>query len=567
MLFFSQVAPCLPSRVLNMSTLNVAPSLLHSLFVMGAIVEARDAYTGGHLWRVGQYSKWLAEQAGLSRHEVFLATAGGFLHDLGKVGIPDAILNKPGRLDDQEYAVIKTHPAIGVELLQQHPLAPLALDAVSYHHERPDGQGYPYRLNGEETPVIARIVAIADAFDAMTSTRPYRRGMPMEQALAILREEQGRQFDEALCGHFLALATANRLEHIIAHSFHDRRLVDCPMCGPAVIAIDAATVDGGLHYCRACRGEFRLHRSGDTFVAEFTGGQADPDQIRPRPDFDPIEDLLADEMRLHSGPVAAAPASPVSPAAPLLTAPSRALILQLDSEQGQAWREALRPRLKTLLFPADSDVEIGLRILAAEAHAPDLAIIDVAYFLTRNANPYAFAAQLARWSSSTRVVLTNSAATRIVESMRSQATRRGAIDLLPALPSDRTQAQAIVSSIFEAAMRPSAPVVDDADGEARESEDQGPLADAAKVVIAMRSPGGVAIQDRSYRFKTYPCCFIGVEAAEWLQRTYSISRQEALAFGSSLVTRRVIHHVANDHDFKDEHLFYRFTIDDVVKGE
>lgn len=116
-------------------------------------------------------------------------------------------------------------------------------------------------------------------------------------------------------------------------------------------------------------------------------------------------------------------------------------------------------------------------------------------------------------------------------------------------------------------MRPSAPVVDDADGEARESEDQGPLADAAKVVIAMRSPGGVAIQDRSYRFKTYPCCFIGVEAAEWLQRTYSISRQEALAFGSSLVTRRVIHHVANDHDFKDEHLFYRFTIDDVVKGE
>ena len=550
-----------------MTTLNVDPSLLRSLFVMGALVEARDAYTGGHLWRVGQYSKELAERAGLSRHQIFLATAGGFLHDLGKVGIPDAILNKPGRLDDHEYAVIKTHPAIGAELLQQHPLAPLALDAVSYHHERPDGQGYPYRLNGEETPVIARIVAIADAFDAMTSTRPYRRGMPMEQALAILREEQGRQFDEELCGHFLALANDHRLEHLIAHSFHDRPLVDCPMCGPAVIAIDAATVDGGLHYCRACRGEFRLHRSGATFTAEFTGGEADPDQIRPRPDYDPIEDLLADEKRLHSGSAAATPAAAVTPAAPPLTAPSRALILQLDSEQGQAWREALEPHLKTWLFPADSDVEIGLRILVAEGNAPDLVIIDIAYFLVRNANPYAFATRLAYWSPDVRVVLTNSAATRIVESIRSQATRRGAIDLLPALPNDRAQTQAIVSRILDAATRPLVPAVDEGDGETGTSEDRGPLADAAKVAIAMRSPGGVAIQDRGYRFKTYPCCFIGAEAAEWLQRTYSISRQEALAFGSSLIARRVIHHVTNSHDFKDEQLFYRFTIDDVVKVE
>jgi len=548
-----------------MTTLNVDSSLLRSLFIMGAVVEARDAYTGGHLWRVGQYSKGLAEQAGLSSHEIFLATAGGFLHDLGKVGIPDAILNKPGRLDDQEYAAVKTHPAIGAELLQQHPLAPLVLDAISYHHERPDGQGYPYRLHGEETPVIARIVAIADAFDAMTSTRPYRRGMPIEQALAILREEQGRQFDETLCGHFLALAATGRLEHFIAHSFHDRPLVDCPMCGPAVIAIDAATVDGGLHYCRACRGEFRLHRNGATFTAELTGGQADPDQIRPRPDLDPIEDLLADESRQHSGYTVTTPATAVTPAATPRATPASALILQLDPEQGQAWCAALEPRLKTRLFPADSDVEIGLRILIAEADAPDLVIIDVAYFLTRNANPYAFAARLAHWSLDTRVVLTNSAATRIVESMRSQAMRRGALDLLPALPSDRIQAQAVVLRILEAAMQPPTPAVDEADDEASPSPNQGPLADSSKVVIAMRSPGGVAIQDRSYRFKTYPRCFIGVEAAEWLQRTYSVSRQEALAFGAGLVARRVIHHVTNDHDFKDEHLFYRFTVDDMQK--
>lgn len=125
---------------------NIDKKLLTSLMVMGSVVEARDAYTGGHLWRVGHFSRLLAEKIGLDRNQVFLAGLGGFMHDLGKVGVPDAILNKAGPLTDIEYAVIRTHPAIGASVLEEHPLAALALDAVIDHHERPDGKGYPHEV-------------------------------------------------------------------------------------------------------------------------------------------------------------------------------------------------------------------------------------------------------------------------------------------------------------------------------------------------------------------------------------------------------------------------------------
>ncbi len=170
-------------------------SLLNTLLGLSMIVEARDPYTGGHLWRVSQFSKLLAQEAGLSRRDIALCEVGGFLHDLGKVGVPDAILNKPDRLTDGEYDVIKTHPSVGGRLLTNHPLANLAFEAVVGHHERPDGKGYPHGLAGDIIPEVARIVGIADAFDAMTSTRSYRKGMHMEKALSIIDDETGRQFD------------------------------------------------------------------------------------------------------------------------------------------------------------------------------------------------------------------------------------------------------------------------------------------------------------------------------------------------------------------------------------
>ena len=112
-----------------------AQELLKTLYTMAMMVEARDAYTGGHLWRVSRFCYALADSLGLSQSEVERIALGGFLHDLGKVGVPDAVLNKPDKLSDAEYEVIKTHPQVGADLLRDHPLAELALDAVLRHHE------------------------------------------------------------------------------------------------------------------------------------------------------------------------------------------------------------------------------------------------------------------------------------------------------------------------------------------------------------------------------------------------------------------------------------------------
>lgn len=131
---------------LNEDEMTEKESLLNTLLGLSMIVEARDPYTGGHLWRVSQFFKLLAQQAGLSRRDVTLCEIGGFLHDLGKVGVPDAILNKPDRLNDTEFSIIKTHPSVGGRLLASHPLANLAIDAVVGHHERPDGRGYPHGM-------------------------------------------------------------------------------------------------------------------------------------------------------------------------------------------------------------------------------------------------------------------------------------------------------------------------------------------------------------------------------------------------------------------------------------
>jgi HD-GYP domain-containing protein (c-di-GMP phosphodiesterase class II) len=115
--------------------IDIDKSLLKSLLIMGSVVEARDAYTGGHLWRVAQYARLLSQKIGLSQNDTILAGIGGFLHDVGKVGVPDDILRKPGPLDDQEYEIIKTHPRIGFDLIHEHPLSVLTQDVVKHHHE------------------------------------------------------------------------------------------------------------------------------------------------------------------------------------------------------------------------------------------------------------------------------------------------------------------------------------------------------------------------------------------------------------------------------------------------
>lgn len=257
-----------------------ASHLLASLMTMAWAVEARDPYTGGHLWRVSRYTRLLADQLGYDEADAARVSVGGFLHDLGKIAVPDAILRKTGALTDEEYAIIKTHPDVGLRLLAGHPLAELVREAVLLHHERPDGRGYPRGLAGEAIPPMARIVGICDAFDAMTSHRPYRSRMPRDSALSIIDEARGSQFDRDVADAFLRMGSQGMLDHVISHSDDGIPLRECPMCGPTLVLRREHRAGDHL-YCRNCTGEFELREQNGSLAAIPTGGKGQAADLEP----------------------------------------------------------------------------------------------------------------------------------------------------------------------------------------------------------------------------------------------------------------------------------------------
>jgi hypothetical protein len=285
------LAPVQDSASIDAAT--YSSNLLASLLTMAWFVEARDPYTGGHLWRVSRYARILAESSGFSDADAARISLGGFLHDLGKVGVPDAILRKTGRLTDDEYAIIKTHPAIGMRMLTAHPLAALVSDAVQLHHERPDGQGYPRGLAGNAISSMALIVGICDAFDAMTSHRPYRSGMPRDKALQIIQEFSGTQFDDRFAATFVDLGKAGRLDHVIGHSDEGIPLQSCPMCGPTLVT-QRQQKEGDHLYCQNCSGEFRLESRNDLLMAKPTGKKGKPTDLEIEAD----NELIAHTVRM-----------------------------------------------------------------------------------------------------------------------------------------------------------------------------------------------------------------------------------------------------------------------------
>lgn len=270
--------------------------LLTSLLVMAWMVEARDPYTGGHLWRVSRFSRLLATEAGLADADVARIAIGGFLHDLGKISVPDQILGKPDRLTDEEYAVIKTHPEVGWRMLAGHPLARLAEAAVRAHHETPDGGGYPRGLAGEAVPLDARIVGICDAFDAMTSTRPYRRGMPVANALALIEDNLNRQFDRALGERFVGLGRAGTLDHIVGHSDEGIPLHECAMCGPTLV-LRRGQKAGERIYCRHCGGEYVTEGRDGGLAAVPTGRTGSPEDLEAEADTVLIAGVVRESAR------------------------------------------------------------------------------------------------------------------------------------------------------------------------------------------------------------------------------------------------------------------------------
>lgn len=173
-------------------------------------VDAKDTYTKGHSDRVAFYSKLLAKEITLSKEQQERIYIGGLFHDIGKIGVPDSILQKPDRLTDEEYSEIKNHPLIGAQIINAATIFEDIIPIVKHHHERYDGRGYPSRLEGKDIPLYARIVAVADAFDAMTSDRQYRKGMEIDKAKDELIKNVDTQFDGELAKKFVEIIERDR---------------------------------------------------------------------------------------------------------------------------------------------------------------------------------------------------------------------------------------------------------------------------------------------------------------------------------------------------------------------
>jgi putative nucleotidyltransferase with HDIG domain len=189
---------------------NLQRAYIDTLSALTSAIDAKDSYTRGHSERVTDLSMKLALELGLERSEIDKIKLGGLLHDIGKIGIPEGILNKPGRLNAQEFEVIKSHPELGVRILGKVEFLAGIVSIIKHHHERFDGKGYPDGLSGLDIPLLGRIVSVVDTFDAMTTDRPYRKALTEEEALKEIAHCSGTQFDPDIAEVFIRMIRQGR---------------------------------------------------------------------------------------------------------------------------------------------------------------------------------------------------------------------------------------------------------------------------------------------------------------------------------------------------------------------
>ena len=194
-------------------------SQMESIFAIGNIVEARDTYTRGHTERVTFFAIALAERLGWSEAGIRELGIGSPLHDIGKIGIPNRVLNKQGTFTFEEFEIMKKHPEVGYGMVRGSGFSHGTVACILYHHERFDGNGYPFGLGGKDIPKEGRLMAACDAFDAMTSDRVYRPAMPVEKAADILHQEAGHQFDPEIVSEFAGLLEGGAFDAVLRN--HD----------------------------------------------------------------------------------------------------------------------------------------------------------------------------------------------------------------------------------------------------------------------------------------------------------------------------------------------------------
>ncbi len=199
------IAPLLVARFVFSKYLEAKQATVDMIKALARAIEARDEYTIGHSDRVSQYAADLARYMNLSETRVEIIRVAGLLHDVGKTGIPEKVLNKEGKLTATEYEEIKKHPQLGYDIIKGNKMLAEYAPVIKYHHEHYNGEGYPEGLKGDEIPLEAAIVAVVDTFDAMTTTRPYRAPYSEQKALSILREMSGEQFNPTVVDAFLEM--------------------------------------------------------------------------------------------------------------------------------------------------------------------------------------------------------------------------------------------------------------------------------------------------------------------------------------------------------------------------
>ena len=203
----ARVRSLVRTKRLNDQLVNVENIIL----ALAAAIEAKDPYTEGHVDRVASYALILGREIGLAPWELQLLRKAAILHDVGKIGVNESVLLKPGPLSADEFNHMKSHTVIGERICKPLQQDRLILEVIRHHHERYDGKGYPDGLAGEDIPIAARIMAVVDAYDALTSDRPYRKRLSQEQAVQILKQEAGKQFDPKIAMAFVSMLETGRL--------------------------------------------------------------------------------------------------------------------------------------------------------------------------------------------------------------------------------------------------------------------------------------------------------------------------------------------------------------------
>ncbi len=241
---------------------------LSMIAVLANAIEARDHYTIGHTWRVARFSQVVARRLGWDDKKLGEVEVGGMLHDIGKIGVPDGILGKPGPLDAEEQERMKVHTQVGARMLRDVPSLRHVIPYVLYHHERFDGSGYPEGLQGEEIPIEARLLAVADTFDAMTSNRPYRKGLAHVVAITELQQQSGRQCDPQIVEALVEAFHKGELTPYLQMGHPDPNSFTCPFCSTDCVP-SAEAIRKRSMCCPICERKLKLQQNDGVVSAEL----------------------------------------------------------------------------------------------------------------------------------------------------------------------------------------------------------------------------------------------------------------------------------------------------------